>query len=71
MTIKMLGTMACNPQETAKAAAQLLPFSYIFRNGDCALRRSQFCHANLLDKAAKKKKRKLSFSFPSRLCAFA
>jgi hypothetical protein len=34
MTIKMLGTMACNPQETAKVAAQLLPFSYIFRNGD-------------------------------------
>ena len=26
MTIKMLGTMACNPQETAKVAAQLLPF---------------------------------------------
>jgi hypothetical protein len=30
MTIKMLGTMACNPQETAKVAEQLLPFSFSF-----------------------------------------
>jgi hypothetical protein len=33
---KMLGTMACNQQKRAIVVGQLLPFSYIFRNGRCS-----------------------------------
>jgi hypothetical protein len=87
MIIKELGTMASNPQKTNKVAPQLLPFSCIFRNGDgsratyaafTVLKRLEVtmpsAAANFITqsrKAAKKKRRKLSFSLPSRLRAFA